>query len=323
MLFTERRSSMIIESDFETQLNESHQEGLDECFKANNEDRDQITRRFKDKAKNTFKRVFSVTSRNNSGDVMELKTYASERNGLKTNNSVQKRRKSVHFGVEGDTKIKLKKRRLSFDVDFQTTHKPKVQNRRFSSYNVMKNAADELQNKNTTNGIYVKNRRSSTTKPLSSPGTEFSSQNTSKIFSNPSCGPRRRRIKSSGYLDDKVSPPTREDLLFNQREYKVKSSKNKEGASNVSTLKMLEQPSPKSASNILKTLSAAKMCEGADHEKSLGSQSASKFNLQKTPARQVRIPYRRRVAVSFSNFQSESPVVLSKFEPNKEFDSSF
>ena len=321
MLFTERRSSVIIESDFETHLNESHQKGFDECSKTNNEDKDQIKRRFKDKAKNTFKRVFSVTSRNNSGDVMELKTYASEKSSKKTDNSVQKRRKSVHFGVEGDSKIK--KRRLSFDVEFQSMHKPKVQNRRFSSYNVMKNAADDFQNKNTTNGIYLKNRRSSTTKQFPSPITESSSQNTSKSISNSYYAPRRRRIKSSGYLDDKTSPPTREDLLYNQDENKLKNNKNKEGADNANSLKILEQPSPKSALNILKTLNAAKLSENAENEHSSGSQTVSKFNIQKTPARPVRMPYRRRVAVSFSNFQSESPVVLSKFEPNKEFDSSF
>ena len=88
-------------------------------------------------------------------------------------------------------------------------------------------------------------------------------------------------------------------------------------------IKLLEQPSPKSASNILKTLNEAKLSETAENEKVCGSQNALKSNQQKIPSRQIRVPYRRRVAVSFSNYQSESPVVLSKFEPNKEFDSLF
>ena len=99
----------------------------------------------------------------------------------------------------------------------------------------------------------MKNRRSSTTKQFPSPITESSSQNTSKSISNSYYAPRRRRIKSSGYLDDKTSPPTREDLLYNQDENKLKNNKNKEGADNVNSLKILEQPSPKSALNILDT----------------------------------------------------------------------
>ena len=323
MLFTERRSSVIIESDFETQFQESHQEELERLYDDNNQERDQIKRRLRDRAKNTFRRVFSVTSRNNSGDVMELKTYPGERPRQTSNNFVQKRRKSVHFGIEGDTKIKVKKRRLSFDVEFESVRKPKVQNRRFSSYNVMKNASEDWQNKNIGNGIYTKNRRSSIAKQSLSPSTDSNLQCAPKIFANESRAPRRRRIKSSGNVNSKANPPTREDLLFDKRVCDQESSKNKEEMENVKASKLLEQPSPKSASNILKTLNAAKMSETIENEKVFAAQSASRTNQQRIPQRQIKVPYRRRVAVSFSNHHSESPVVLSKFESNKEFDSSF
>ena len=83
---------------------------------------------------------------------------------------------------------------------------------------------------------------------------------------------------------------------------------------------------PSSASNILRTLNAAKMSESNSfpNEHWPRSQNTGRSNMyeQKPKTRFIRVQYRRRVAVSFSNYGSESPVILAKFHSNREFDSA-
>ena len=342
MLFTDRRSSVIIESDCDNAGNDRIHEESHEISKEFIEEKEQVSRRLRNIAKNTFKRVLSVTSRNNSGEeAMELTTYnLGDKKHLLENNSLQKRRKSVQFGIEVEGKLKPQRRRLSYDIQHERLSHSKVQNsnqRRFSSYNVLKQIPDGNQ-KIVTNGLYVKNRRPSIPKNVLPPVNASISQNSSKVVNSHSTLTRKRRIKSAGYLGDNENAPIREDphtlegvVSQNSMKPKVQQikkqlSQGNSSSSHVENVKINEQ-SPKSASTILKTLSAAKLCETAIvcNEQCSGSQN-SKTNIQrehKLPNRQIKIPYRRRVAVSFSNYQSENPVTLSSFQANKEFDSSF
>ena len=75
MLFSERRNSVIIESDLDTQLYDIDERESDNVIseRNNSEDREQGVVRLGKKAKFTLKRVFS---RSNSGQAIEMKTYA-------------------------------------------------------------------------------------------------------------------------------------------------------------------------------------------------------------------------------------------------------
>ena len=345
MLFSEKRSSVIFENDNEpTSVDDKTKEEQQQTSNdKHHESQEQpVAHRLGKKAKITFKRVFSSPSRKNSGETIEMKTCQVDN----YNNSLYNRRKSEQLGRSCEVEDRLKKRRMTLEFEPENLRRVKVQSskRRFSSCNVLKDNLEDSQ-KTSTNGIFIKNRRTSISKQFLPPVNVSVAQNTSKSLYNPSTLSRKRRIKSNGFLDDNEKRRgaseeyrcnevrvTNGGKQPNNSQVKKKSSQsNNTSSCHSGTTNATPEPSPKGASTILKTLNAAKLSESAivgSERASRSQQNTPKLNareLNAAPSSRapIRIPYRRRVAVSFSNYNSASPVILSKFKPNKEFDSTF
>ena len=251
-------------------------------------------------------------------------------------NRADKRSKSEQFEIEN--KAKLRTRRLTFEFEPENLRRVKIQNpkRRVSSCNIIEGRVDGSR-KTTTNGLYIKNRPS-ISKHFLAPVNTSIAQNSTKTLYNRSSISRKRRLKTSVNLDENDSNNILKDTLGNEGKVstidkpprlspvKKKVLQNSTTCTTpVISVKTME-PSPNSASNILQTLNAAKLCEGGNISNEPGSRSQNIINTnireQKPTTRHIRVPYRRRVAVSFSNYQSDSPVILSKFQSNRQFDSS-
>ena len=204
MLFTDRRSSVILETEHNSSVNGFPHKEPQESLDSNYEDKEQVTRRLSKKAKDTFKRVrttFSIPGRHNSGEAIEMKTYDVGDNKQLSENRVHKRSKSEQFGIENEAKLK-KGRRLTFEFEPENFRRVKIPNpkRRFSSCNIMKGNLDGSR-QTTTHGLYIKNRPSISKHSLA-PVTTSLAQNSSKTLYHHSSISRKRRIKSSGNLDD-------------------------------------------------------------------------------------------------------------------------
>ena len=343
MLFSERRNSVIIESDLDTQLYDIDERESDNVIseRNNSEDREQGVVRLGKKAKFTLKRVFS---RSNSGQAIEMKTYAlTNEKKLANSDYLSKRRNSEQYDLQRNSRLTKRRRTIQFEPEY--FHRPNVQNqkRRFSTYNVTQNTSDGTQNTTASAGLFIKHRRPSISKQFQSPINASLSQNASKIaYNNSSLRVSKRRTKSSGFVDsndndgiifeDNQAQKGKENKKFKASPITNRIFSNTNIATNspLESKRKMESSSPTTgASNILKTLNAAKLSTktGMNMGQALGSQNTPKVGTvrdQKSPNRPIRAPHRRRVAVSFSNYQTgSSPVVLSKFQPNKEFDSTF
>ena len=342
MLFSERRNSVIIESDLDTQLYDIDERESDNVIseRNNSEDREQGVVRLGKKAKFTLRRVFS---RSNSGQAIEMKTYAlTNEKKLANCDSLSKRRNSEQYDLQRNNRLTNRRRTIQFEPEY--FHRPNAQNqkRRFSTYNVTQNTSDGTQNTTASAGLFIKHRRPSISKQFQSPINASLSQNASKIAHSNSSVTRKRRTKSSGFVDgndndgtifeDNQTQKGKENKKFKASPITNRIFSNTNIATNspLESKRKMESSSPTTgASNILKTLNAAKLSTntGMNMGQALGSQNTPKVGTvrdQKSPNRPIRAPHRRRVAVSFSNYQTgSSPVVLSKFQPNKEFDSTF
>ena len=342
MLFTDRRrSSVILENDQDYSEDDIPHRESQLSSNISYEDKDQITHRLGKKAKDTIKRVRSTLyspGRNNSKEAIEMKTCTSQDSKQFQEKAVHKRRQSEQFAIDKDAKFN--KRRLSFAFEPEILGCHKIQNpqRRYSLYNSNKgNSGDHR--KTSSHGLYVKNRPS-ISRHFLTPAHKPVSQSTSRhLYSQPNLS-QRRRIKSSGDVDDHGSISISKDSIeCNEGRHNsltkhpcVPPVKKKVMQSNTINIPVINvkstEPSPQSAANILETLNAVKLGESVvnvTNEYAPRSQNITKTNIfgQKSTTRPIRVPYRRRVAVSFSNYQSDSPVILSKFKSNRQFDSSF
>ena len=107
MLFSERRNSVIIESDLDTQLYDIDERESDNVIseRNNSEDREQGVVRLGKKAKFTLKRVFS---RSNSGQAIEMKTYAlTNEKKLANSDSLSKRRNSEQNDLQRNKNCRI------------------------------------------------------------------------------------------------------------------------------------------------------------------------------------------------------------------------